>query len=131
MNYIVLLGRILFALIFITSGFSHFKAQTIQHAASHGVIMPNFLVPASGVLAILGALSIILGYHTKIGALMIIAFLVPVTLTMHNFWTLSNPQERMIQSIMFMKNISMLGGALLILYFGAGPMSLDNRSEMP
>jgi putative oxidoreductase len=125
MGYIVLAGRILFALIFITSGFSHFKAQTIQHAASHGVIMPGFLVPASGVLAIVGGLSIVLGYHTKIGALMIVAFLVPITLTMHNFWAVSDPMQHMTQKIMFMKNISMLGAALLITYFGAGPMSVD------
>jgi putative oxidoreductase len=130
MNYIVLIGRILFALIFISSGFSHFKSQTIEHAASHGVMMPNLLVPAAGVLAIVGGLSIILGYQARIGAWLIVAFLVPVTLTMHNFWTQTDPQQRMIQSIMFMKNISMLGGALLITYFGAGPLSIDNRSQV-
>jgi putative oxidoreductase len=129
MNYIVLIGRILFALIFISSGFSHFKSQTIEQAASHGVMMPNFLVPAAGVLAILGGLCIILGYQARIGAWMIVAFLIPVTLTMHNFWAQTDPQQRMIQSIMFMKNISMLGGALLITYFGAGPLSIDNRSQ--
>ena len=130
MNYVVLIGRILFALIFITSGFSHFKSQTIEHAASRGVMMPNFLVPAAGVLAIVGGLSIILGYQARIGAWLIVAFLIPVTLTMHNFWTLSDPQKRMIQSIMFMKNVSILGGALLIAYFGAGPLSIDqSKSE--
>jgi putative oxidoreductase len=127
MRFVVLAGRILYSLIFITSGFNHFKAQTIQHGASHGVIMPNFLIPAAGVLAIIGGLSIAFGFKTKIGAWMIVAFLVPVTLTMHNFWAIDDPMQHMTQMIMFMKNTSMLGGALLIAYFGAGPVSLDER----
>jgi putative oxidoreductase len=52
---------------------------------------------------------------------------VPVTFMMHKFWTVQDPMMAQIQMIMFMKNISMLGGALLISQFGAGPFSLDAR----
>jgi putative oxidoreductase len=48
---------------------------------------------------------------------------------MHNFWTISDPMMRQMQMAMFMKNISMLGGALLIAYFGAGPLSVDARKQ--
>lgn len=54
-------------------------------------------------------------------------FLVPVTLAMHKFRTVSDPMMAQIQMIMFMKNVAMLGGALLISQFGAGPVSLDAR----
>ena len=58
---------------------------------------------------------------------MIALFLVPVTLMMHKFWAVPDPMMAQMQMIMFMKNISMLGGALLISQFGAGPLSLDAR----
>jgi putative oxidoreductase len=126
MNAIVLIGRILFALIFVTSGFGHFKQESISHAQSHGVPMAGFLVPASGILAIISGLLIMIGYQTRFAAWGIVLFLVPITLTMHNFWTIEDPMQQMTQKIMFMKNVSMLGGALLIAYFGAGPLSIDN-----
>jgi putative oxidoreductase len=129
MKIIVLLGRILFSLIFIFSGFSHFKKESMDYAASHGVMMPEVLVPASGILAILGGISVLLGLKAKWGAWLLILFLVPVTFMMHNFWTLTDAGMKQIQMVMFMKNISMLGGALLISYFGAGPFSLDAISN--
>ncbi|PYO38913.1 MAG: DoxX family protein, partial [Gemmatimonadetes bacterium] len=64
----------------------------------------------------------------KIGAWLLVLFQVPVTLMMHNFWAVTDPMMRGIQIAMFMKNISMLGGALLIAYFGSGPLSLDARA---
>jgi len=128
MKWIALLGRILFSLIFLFSGPNHFSAQSIDYAASQGVPLASILVPVSGILAILGALSIILGFKVKFGALLIVLFLVPVTLMMHNFWAITDPMTRQMQMAMFMKNVSMLGAALLIFYFGAGPMSLDATS---
>jgi putative oxidoreductase len=127
MQIVVLPGRFLFSLIFVMSGFNHFKQQTIDYAASHGVIMPGFLVPAAGVLAIVSGLLIMLGFKARWGAWGIVLFLIPITLVMHNFWTISDPMQKMTQMAMFMKNISMLGGALLISYFGSGPYSIDNR----
>ena len=87
--------------------------------------MATILVPISGIMALLGALSIMLGYKAKIGAWLLVLFLVPVTLTMHNWWQISDPMAQMTQHIMFNKNISMLGAALLLTYFGSGPMSVD------
>ena len=124
---VVLLGRFLFAAIFVFSGLGHFAKPTIAYAASQGVPLPSVLVPLSGVIAIAGGLSILLGYHAKIGAWLIVVFLVPVTVMMHNFWTVQDPMMMQMQMMMFMKNLSMLGGALLITQFGAGPFSLDAR----
>jgi putative oxidoreductase len=54
-------------------------------------------------------------------------FLVPVTVMIHNFWAMTDPNMAQVNQIMFMKNLSMLGAALLITYFGSGPLSVDNR----
>ena len=124
---VVVLGRFFFALIFLMAGANHFNKQTIGYAASQGVPLASIAVPLSGVLAIVGGLSILLGYRAKLGAWLIVLFLVPVTSMMHKFWTVSDPMMAQIQMVMFMKNVSMLGGALLISHFGAGPFSLDAR----
>jgi putative oxidoreductase len=124
---VVVLGRFLFALIFLMAGANHFNKQTIGYAASQGVPLAAIAVPLSGVLAILGGLSILLGYRAKLGAWLIVLFLIPVTLMMHKFWTVSDPMMAQIQMVMFMKNVSMLGGALLVSHFGSGSFSLDAR----
>jgi putative oxidoreductase len=111
------------------AGANHFNKQTIGYAASQGVPLASIAVPLSGVLAIVGGLSILLGYRAKLGAWLIVLFLIPVTLMMHKFWTVSDPMMAQIQMVMFMKNVSMLGGALLISHFGAGPISLDARGS--
>lgn len=125
----VLPGRFLYSLIFIFSSFAHFRKPTIDFAASQGVPLAQYLVPLSGLIALIGGLSILIGYRARWGALLIMLFLIPVTLTMHNFWAVADPMQAQIQQIMFMKNLSILGGALLIFYFGAGPMSVDGMKR--
>jgi putative oxidoreductase len=129
MKYIVLLGRIFYSLIFINSGISHFSDASIGYAGSQGVPMPSILVPVSGIMAIAGGLSILLGYKAKWGAWLLIAFLIPVTLMMHAFWKFNQPEQQQEQMIMFMKNTSMLGAAFLIAWFGSGPMSMDKWTD--
>lgn len=124
---VVVLGRLLFAAIFLTAGATHFSKQTIAYAYSQGVPFASMAVPFSGVLALAGGLSMLLGYRAKIGAWLIVLFLIPVTLMMHKFWAVSDPVLAKTQMIMFMKNLSLLGGALLVTRFGAGPLSLDAR----
>lgn len=127
MNYLVLVGRLLYSIMFIMAGVSHFSSGTIGYAASQGLPMANLLVPISGIIALLGGLSILLGFRAKWGAWLIVLFLVPVTFKMHAFWSVSDPMMAQMQQIMFMKNMAMLGAALLISHFGSGPFSLDKR----
>jgi putative oxidoreductase len=124
---VVVVGRLLFSCIFVMASFNHFKSQTIAYAASQGVPLAAISVPLSGVLALLGGLSILFGYRAKFGGWLIALFLAGVTPMLHNFWAVSDPMMHQIQMVMFLKNLSMLGGALLIAQFGAGPWSLDNR----
>jgi putative oxidoreductase len=127
MKIIVLLGRIFFSLIFLMTAMTHFSKGAIGYAASKGVPAATFVVPLSGVIATLGAISIILGFKARLGAWLIVLFLVPVTFMMHDFWTVTDPQMKQMQMAMFLKNISMLGGALMIAYFGSGPFSVDRK----
>lgn len=126
---VVLAGRFLFSAIFIFAALGHFSQQEIDYAAHAGVPFASLLVPASGLLALAGGLSILLGYRARIGAWLLVLFLVPVTLMMHNFWAVKDPMMAQMQMAMFLKNVSMLGGALLISHFGAGPLSLDARRD--
>jgi len=126
---VLLLGRLFYVAIFVMSGLTHFTAKPVAYAAAAGVPFASLAVPASGILALAGGLSILLGYRARIGAWLLVLFLIPVTFAMHNFWAVKDPMMAQMQMAMFMKNVSMLGGALLISQFGAGPWSLDARRK--
>jgi|SRR5215470_4593572 len=107
-------GRLFFALIFIVAAPRHFTAEGIQHAADLGVPLAAVCVPLSGLMALAGGLSVATGYRAQWGAWLLIAFLVPVTFMMHGFWRVHDPQAVHIQQAMFMKNVALVGGALLL-----------------
>lgn len=124
MGYILLIGRALFSSIFLMSVPGHFSGASAAYAAGHGLPMAGLLVPAAGVTALLGGLSILLGYQAKLGGWLIVLFLVPVTLVMHNFWAFP-PEQVQQQLIAFKKNLALTGGAIMFAGFGAGPVSID------
>jgi len=126
MRFTILAGRVLYAAIFITAAPGHFTGGAVAMAAQQGVPMAGLLVPLSGVLALAGGLSVLLGYRAKVGGWLLAAFLVPVTIAMHAFWAVKDPTTAQMQMAMFLKNLSMLGGALVVAYFGAGPLSVDS-----
>ena len=127
MKYAVLIGRILFSFIFIMAIIGHFSNADIAFARAAGVPLANVAVPLSGILAFIGGLSIAFGFKAKWGAWLIIIFLIPVTFIMHAFWAAPDKMEAQMQMANFFKNISIIGGALLIAYFGSGPLSIDAR----
>ncbi|HEX3596464.1 MAG TPA: DoxX family protein [Polyangiaceae bacterium] len=126
-EFLVPLGRLLFVAIFLMSVPMHFKGQMIEHARQAGVPLADIAVPLSGIIALIGGLSVLLGFKARLGAWFLVLFLVPVTLMMHKFWGIADQQQAMMQQVMFMKNLSMLGAALMITHLGAGPVSFDAR----
>ena len=118
-------GRIMLALIFLTSGLSKISGfeGTAGYMASKGVPLVNIALVLTIIIEVGGAAMIILGYKARIGAAALFLWMIPVTLIMHNFWALPEAAKQ-IQMSMFMKNISMMGGMLLIIAFGSGPKSL-------
>jgi putative oxidoreductase len=125
MRALVPIGRALFALIFITSIFGHFSGDAIAEASARGVPLATIVVPLVGLVALVGGVMVMLGYRARFGALLLVAFLVPVTVVMHRFWGLADPQMAEIQRAMFMKNVSMIGASMMFMYWGSGPYSLD------
>ena len=123
--YLSLAGRQLFAVIFIIASAGHFSSGTIASAAEHGVPMAGLLVPLSGLIALAGGLSVLFGFHARLGGWLLVLFLVPVTVFMHNFWAMSDPTSFQIQLTLFIRNLLLLGGALWIACYGAGAFSLD------
>ena len=126
-GWTLLIARVLFSVIFILASFAHFTPAYVDYATNNGVLYANLLVPLAGVIAGVGGLSILLGYRTRMGAALIILFLIPVTLMMHAFWTITDPGAQALQKVMFLKNIGLIAGALYIARFGAGRISLDAR----
>ena len=119
--FFILIGRILLVLIFLNSGIGkvgNFEG-TAQYMAKFGMPYTSFFLFGAIVFELVGSLSIILGYFTRFGALLILIFLIPTTLIFH-----TNFADRM-QMIQFMKNVSMVGGCLLLLAAGSGRLSLD------
>ncbi|HWY12637.1 MAG TPA: DoxX family protein [Bacteroidia bacterium] len=127
MKYLVLTGRIFFSLIFLMTVMGHFNKGTIEYASMQGVPAASILVPLSAIIAFVGGLCIALGFKAKSGAWLIVIFLVPVTFCMHAFWKETETMQMHMQMSNFMKNIALIGAAFLISYFGAGPLSIDER----
>lgn len=118
MNALHLIGRILFGILFAFNGINHFLQLDAmsQYVASKGVPAPGVVVALSGLLLLLGGLSVILGYKPKIGLWLLVVFLIPVALIMHNFWAVEGPQAQ-VEMAQFFKNISLAGASLALLLF--------------
>lgn len=122
-NYISLIGRIFLSAIFIMSGLGKISnfSGTKELMSDAGIPLTWLFLLGAIVLEFFGGLSVLLGYKVKYGAYALILFLIPATLIFHtNFGD-------QIQMTMFMKNIAILGGLLIIANFGAGGFSLDNK----
>jgi putative oxidoreductase len=112
-----LIGRLLFGGFFLYNGINHFKQQEqlAQYAGSKNVPKPKLAVEVSGLAMIIGGTSILLGVTPKLGAAAIIGFLAGVSPTMHDFWRIDDPNQRMNDMVNFTKNMALLGGALALM----------------
>jgi putative oxidoreductase len=122
------IGRVLLSLIFLFALPGHFKHEMIAHAQAAGVPMANVAVPLAGIIAFAGGLMVALGFHARIGAALLIVFLLPVTLFMHKFWGISDPQMQQMQLVNFLKNVGLMGAAAFVVYAGAGAYSFDAKA---
>jgi len=93
MEYIFLIGRILFGGLFVISGINHFRNSVglIQYTKSKGLPSPKFSVIFSGIVLIVGGGGLVLGVYTVISAILIGLFLLATALKMHAFWNVSDP----------------------------------------
>jgi putative oxidoreductase len=125
MEYIALAARICLCLIFFKAGISHITAFSglVETLNSQGLPLASLLAAGTVFFQLLGSVSLLLGYKTNIGAILLIIFLIPATLLFHN--PLADPNE--IND--FLKNIGLIGGLLMVIYAGAGALSVDGTKN--
>ena len=116
MDILLVIGRVLFALIFINSGIAHLtKLQAMTgYAQFKKVPAPKLAVIVTGLMLIIGGLYIAFGVYADLGSLLLAVFLVASAFMMHNFWTLQDEQAKQGETINFFKNLSLAGAALII-----------------
>lgn len=127
-SYVSVVGRLLLALMFILSGFG--KLGNIQGTAafiaSGGLPAPTVLAVAVGALELFGGLALVLGYQVRLTGLALAVFTVAASVVFHAWWS-APAEQQFVTQLLFMKNISVAGGMLLISALGAGPLSIDAR----
>ncbi|HSQ02672.1 MAG TPA: DoxX family protein, partial [Burkholderiales bacterium] len=95
---------------------------------SKGMPFPELLLPFVIAVELGGGILLVLGWHTRLAALALFLFTLVATLIFHNFWAAPVDQAQN-QMIHFMKNITILGGMMYVIVFGAGPLSVDQRGD--
>jgi putative oxidoreductase len=127
-NIAALVGRILLAAIFVISGFGKITGfeGTAGYIASKGLPMPQVLAALTVALELGGGILLIIGYQARWVALAFFVWLIPVTFIFHKFWGIDAAQAQN-QMIHFLKNVSIMGGMLLLFAFGPGAYSLDKK----
>ena len=123
-NFLILIGRILMGGLFLWAGFAKVIrwSGSVQYMRSKN--LPSSLLPAAIALQVLGGLSVLLGFEARIGCILLIVFVIPSAIKMHDFWNLQDP-ERTLEKTMFMKDVAVLGGLLVLLATGAGSFGFN------
>ena len=116
MDILLVIGRVLFALIFINSGIAHFtkNAAMTGYAQYKKVPFAKVSVYVSGLMILLGGVYIVLGFYADLGALLIAAFLIPTAFLMHAFWKETDATAKMNEQIAFNKDLSLAGASLIL-----------------
>jgi putative oxidoreductase len=111
-----LLGRVLFGVVigYLALGNLQNLASSVSYAQSKGAPLASITVPLGSLGLIAGALAVLVGVYPSLGVLAIVTFLVPITVIMHDFWTMEG-QARQNEQIHFLKNVGLIGAALLFL----------------
>ena len=110
-----LIARILLSSIFLYSFFSKVTGWegTIQFMSAKGIPLPSILILGAIATELAGGLALVTGYKLKEAGILLALYLVPTTLIFHNFWAMEGQQFQM-QLLSFLKNVSIIGGLLLL-----------------
>jgi len=123
-----LAGRILISVMFLISGF--FKvggyAQIVGYATALHLPMPGVAIAAAAAVELGCGLAVLAGFKTRFAAWLLFLYLIPVTYFFHNFWAVQG-QEQQVQMINLLKNVTIMGGLLVLSVNGAGAYSVDGK----
>ncbi|MGC8878955.1 MAG: DoxX family protein [Anaerolineae bacterium] len=117
MEVAFLIGRIIVGVYYLFNAINHFtQLQNLSgYAQSKGVPAPKLAVVVSGLLLLIASLSILTGFQPIIGVAALVLFFLPVTFTMHAFWTVQDQMARLNEMVNFTKNLTLMGSALMFL----------------
>src|ERR1700694_5810103 len=123
---LALVGRILLGSIFVLSGFQKLMgfSGVVAGITGKGLPLPEVMAVVTIAIELGAGLLLVVGLKARWAALLIFLFIIPVSLTFHNFWTMEGAQAAM-NKIQFLKNVSIMGGMLVVAAFGPGRYSVD------
>jgi putative oxidoreductase len=126
---LAVVGRVLLALIFITSGFGKLGNLdgTAGYIASVGLPAGGALALAAGLLELVAGIALVVGFKARWAALALGVFTLVAALLFHRYWAMPAEQQFM-QQLLFMKNLAIAGGLFLVASLGAGAASFDRRA---
>lgn len=129
-NPLALLGRLLVAALFLPAGIAKLTgfAGTVGYIASVGLPLPALGAALALTVEILGGLALILGFQTRIAAVVLAIFTLVASFFFHAYWAAPAEQQMVVQ-LLFFKNVAVTGGLLVLAALGAGGWSLDARRE--
>ncbi len=125
-SYVSVIGRFLLALMFILSGYAKLGdiSGTAGYVASGGLPFPTLLAAIVGAFELLGGIALVVGFRTRIVGLAMALFTLAASVIFHAYWA-APAEQQFVAQLLFMKNLSVAGGLLLVSALGAGPWSLD------
>jgi putative oxidoreductase len=131
---IALVGRVLLVAIFLISAIgqdipNYQAVLEMMRKQNVPVPYPEVLLPGAIAFSILGGVSVLIGYRARLGALLLLVFLVPASYYFHDFWNLPDGKDKMEQTIHFFKNVSIMGAMVFLIAVGAGPGSVDEATK--
>jgi putative oxidoreductase len=125
-----LIGRILIASLFLPAGVSKLMSfdGTVAYFTSLGMAIPSLMTIGVIAIEILGGLALILGYKTRIAAVVLALFTIGASIIGHAYWAASADQA-FVAKLLFYKNMAIVGGLLILAAVGAGQLSVDKAKS--
>lgn len=127
-DVVALIGRLLLAYVFVPAGFSKIMgfAGTVGYITSKGLPLPEVAAAIAIVIELGFGLALLVGFKARIAAFGLAVFTLVAAIFFHNYWAVPEAQQ-MVQTLMFNKNLGIVGGLLAFVAFGAGRLSIDKR----
>jgi putative oxidoreductase len=127
-DVVALVGRVLLAVMFVYSGYGKIGGfeGTAHSIGSKGLPLPEIGAAIALVVEFIGGLMLVIGWKARWAAIAMAVFTAVATYFYHDFWHMAEG-ARMTNEIMFLKNVAVIGGMLLVVAFGPGRISLDRR----
>jgi putative oxidoreductase len=128
-----LVGRLILAWFFLNAALSYGNQWdgTIQLMALKGIPVPPLLLALALIAMVLGGLSLVFGFQTRHGAVLLFGFTLLASVSMHDFWLIGSPIDRAADFDIFARNMAIAGGLLLLVGMGPGPVAVDSIKAKP